>query len=411
MDRKFPKVFWTSLFAIAFFIFSNNALATYIQAAINNAIVGDAQAVYYNPAAMTLINHKQLVIRDRQIWVNTHFDGTTIQNMTGFTQRGTANSNTTFNLPDNYFVAPVNKFLWVGVGQVFTNFGLVNYAGTSVLRYFQKKSFASSLDFTPAIAIKFDKYISVGAGLDIVRGRINLTTTVGSPLLGLPDVKSSNNGSDWGKGGHAGILITPRRGTLLGFTYHSEVHLTSHGQSEFLSNPPLFNNLIIRGIDLPSSWVFSILQFFTPHFGVIGTVERIYWDSVTRLALEGVIIRTGPFIRILPTQFNVFNLRNTWRFHIGTQYMPPGTKWIFEVSLGYEQSPVDSKFQLDNAGAIMTAMSVGYKFSKALRLLVGIAHNFDLERQINIRQGANTVLGSYTSSRTGVGARLIWNID
>lgn len=411
MDKKFAKIIWKSLFVVALYIFSNNAMATYIQAAIGNAIVGDAQAVYYNPAAMTLLKHKQLVLRDRQIWVNAHFDGTTIQNNTGFTQVGTSNSNITFNMPDNYFVAPVNKYLWVGVGELYTNYGLVNYAGSSVLRYFQQKSLATTLDFTPAIGIRFNKYLSIGGGLDIVRLKINLTTVVGSVPLGLPDTKSKNTGTDWAEGGHAGILVTPRRGTLIGFTYHSEVRTRTYGQSEFQSIPPLFNNLSIRGIDIPSSWVFSILQFFTPHLGIIGTVERIYWDSVKRLDLDGVIIRTGPLVRILPTQFLLFNLRNTWRFHVGAQYMPPGSKWIFEITLGYEQTPVDPKFQLDNSGAIMTGMSVGYKFSKKVRLLVGISHNFDLQQQINIRQGADTVIGRYNTSRTGVGARLIWNMD
>lgn len=411
MDRNFPKIIWKYLLIIALFVFSHNAMATYIQAAIGNAIVGDAQAVYYNPAAMTLLKHKQLVVRDRQIWVNSHFDGTTIQNNTGFRQVGTSNSNITFNMPDNYFVAPVNKYLWVGVGELYTNYGLVNYAGSSVLRYFQQKSLATTLDFTPAIGIRFNKYLSIGAGLDIVRLKINLTTIVGSTPLGLPDVKSANKGTDWGKGGHVGILVTPRRGTLLGFTYHSEVRTSTNGQSEFFSTPPLVNDLTIKGIDIPSSWVFSILQFFTPQLGIIGTVERIYWDSVTTLDLNGVIVKVGPFTRILPTQFLVFNLRNTWRFHVGAQYMPAGSKWIFEITLGYEQSPVDPKFQLDNSGAIMTGMSVGYKFSKAVRLLVGISHNFDLQQQINIRQGANSVFGRFNTSRTGVGARLIWNID
>ena len=96
--------------------------ASFIESAIGTAVVNDATASYFNPAALTLVNNPQFVMLGSVANLQSQFSGEATQKITDYRQSGTSNSHSTFYLPSVYLATPVTPKVTWGLAVVANDF-------------------------------------------------------------------------------------------------------------------------------------------------------------------------------------------------------------------------------------------------------------------------------------------------
>lgn len=406
---NFKNVFTKTLTISALLFSASHATAAYIDASLGDAVVGNASAVYYNPAALTILGSKELVVYDSLSLVYFKFSGTARQRLTGYSQTGTATTYTDYMLPSAYLALPLNKRVTLGFGETYTYYGIAEYPNDSILRYFGTISYFNALDLMPSVGIRVTNWFSIGAGLDVELANLALYAMSGFPTLNIPDREGSSLGTGVGIGGHMGILLMPRLGTLIGLTYHSPVAVTIRGQSTFASDPSVISNQFQTTVTAPPSAVFSIDQFFTRKLGLIGTVQFTGWDTIGRINLQNVAFNS--FITgdtILPSVVNNFLLHNTWRFALGAHYAPTD-RWTLRASFNYDQSPENSTVQVAAGNYFIFGGGFGYRFTKKLNWDLNYGYILYQKQHVDINGASNIIVGDTRGNRNGVSTRLTWD--
>jgi len=113
-----------------------------------------------------------------------------------------------------YMVLPIQPGrLSFGLG-ISTPYGLGSeFSKTSILRYFVPyESSLITMNITPAIAWKINDQWSIGAGLEIMRGRLELNQLFFRGV-GVPDGELKFGADGWGVGGYMGVTwnLTPHQ--------------------------------------------------------------------------------------------------------------------------------------------------------------------------------------------------------
>ena len=127
----------------------------------------DASTIFYNPAGMSRLYGKQLVVAAHAILPSAKFTGT---GLAGTDMGGDAGGLAL--VPNGYFVMEVNPQLRVGLG-VGAPFGLqTEYTSTWVGRAHAIKSKLETINLNPSVAYRVNDGFSLGAGLtyQLVRG-------------------------------------------------------------------------------------------------------------------------------------------------------------------------------------------------------------------------------------------------
>src|SRR5438045_4040596 len=75
------------------------AHASFIETTMGTAVVNDATAIYYNPAALVLIKNPQIIPQGTFAYFHTRFSGQSTSLSTGITETGSSSSNTRYYSP------------------------------------------------------------------------------------------------------------------------------------------------------------------------------------------------------------------------------------------------------------------------------------------------------------------------
>lgn len=389
---------------------ATNAMAAFIESAIGPAVIGDASAVYYNPAALSLLKGPQFLLAGAYVPVRFSFNGSTFQNATHITETGSATSKTIYKLPAGFFSLPLGKKLIMGLGVLYPDFGKQNFSTQSIVRHFGTYSSVSSLDLIPSLTYKMNDKFSIGAGLDFEEIRVTLNSMVGAPAVGVPDYTLTNHSKKRGVGAHAGILVQPKRGTIIGLTYHSKVRFNPVGRSTFQAPTPFTVNDFHFNLSMPASTVLSVDQYLNPDFGIIGTVQYMQWSVIKVLNLQNVAIVRRGVPSVLPLSQIFYNQHDTWRFQLGTHYAA-SPKFTMRAAAAYDQDPNNPAFQLAPATNIILSTNGTYKFNDTFGFELGYAHVFYTNQTINIHAAANTILGRTSGGRNAYVAKLIFSFS
>lgn len=391
------------IFTAALLLFPIMAYASFVESTIGTAVVNDATATFYNPAALTLLTNPQIISLNTYAHSSDTFTGQTRQGNLP-PQSGDANIQTNYFLPSFYLGIPAfNKKLTAGLAVILDSFNK-DSEDTSILRYAQSDSSIKSIDVVPGIGVKLNQYFSLGAGMNFSRVDMLSNPIFGFPRLNIPDSESTNDSRGDGVGGNVGFLLKPSNSTLMGFDYRTAVTYSMNGTSTLESNPPIFSDNYQFKIWTPASAVFTISQAATRALGFIGTVRYIQWDIFKDVHINGIATPLGI---INATQ--TYNLHNSWLFTLGSQYkITP--KLIFRVASSYVQSPADGNYQISNGDGIILGASMGYKITKHFTIDGSYAHDFMQNQPINITTGRNTIIGVNEGIRDVVSLKLTVNI-
>ncbi|RUR17935.1 aromatic hydrocarbon degradation protein [Legionella sp. km535] len=389
---------------IGLLLLSSLLHASFIEQTLGAAVVRDATAVYFNPAALTVIPHQQLILLGTMARAQFQFAGSAQQVPFGVSESGAVTTKSHFILPSMYLSVPINDKFSGGFALVVNDFNrdLDNH---SVLRYVQSRNQTDAVDLVPAIGIKINQFLSVGGNLNISRAHLYQEPISGVPRLNIPDSRSINNTKARGLGGDLGILIQLSKWTSLGFNYRSAITYNFKGTSTITSPEYVSSDDFHFKFWTPARSVFSLSHFLNEKLGFVGTIQYLQWDVFKQAYVYNFVAQSGRQAFIVPRGRIDYNFHNSWLLTLGSIYNL-SSKWKVRVAGTYNQSPSNGAFQIGTGDSLTVGFSMGYQMLEHLTVDFSYGHAFYQRELINIRAAQNTITGVNNGIHDAVSLKL-----
>jgi long-chain fatty acid transport protein len=395
------------------FIFSWLALlalptqASFIESTVGTAVVNDATASYFNPAALVLMKNRQIIPQWTVANFRTRFTGQSTLLPVGITESGSSSSSTSYHSPAFYFGLPATNRIILGLA-VVSNSANRSAEENAILRYAQSSNNIQDLDVVPAVAIKINDFFSIGGGVNFSYANFNLHPITRFPASNISDSQSNNQSDGTGLGGNIGCLLKLGPATVMGFNYRSLTTYRLSGKSVYEGNPQVVSNNYHFTMRTPARSVFSMNHFFTKKFGLITTIQRIQWSAITNIHINDIASVSGT-TPVIVDGVSPFYLSDSWVFTLGSHYrITP--KWILRVAGTYNQSPSNPHYQVSNGDSVVLGASTGYEINKTITIDGSYAHVFLKDQSIDIAGSRYLIQGVNSGSRDSVSAKLTFNV-
>jgi long-chain fatty acid transport protein len=347
----------TNAMASAFQLFEQDGASVGNYHAGRSAEASDASTAFYNPAGITRIHNQQLVVGDVGILSDIKFRGTTNLSLVlpgnssfripgrvapfGGTMNAVSQGGGFSQVPNFYYVAPINE--WLGVGlSVTVPFGLrTDYGRDTALRYSATKSEIQVVDFSPSIGFNVTKQLSFGVGFDVQRmsAEFDQMANIGAGT----DSYATNKGWSTGYGYHVGALFQFTPKSRVGIAYNSQVIHHIRGTSRFVgpiansangapfgTSSTIYSGAANAHVTLPGYATISGFHQLCDKWAVMGSLMYTQWSVIQNLTLQDLAaanaVQNPPFFLpkpvpstttsvVLPTHY-----RNTWNVSVGANY-------------------------------------------------------------------------------------------
>lgn len=344
----------------------------------------DASTIFYNPAGMSRLSGKQIVLAASEIRPSAKFTGTgALPGDAG----GDAGSWAL--VPNGYFAMEVDPKLRVGLG-INSPFGLqTEYTPTWVGRTNAIKSKLETINLNPSVAYQVNDSLSLGAGINYQRIRGQLTSYVGAPGT------SSMTGSDSAWGYNLGALYNVSPQTRIGAAYRSAISYNLNGSVTYSNMSGLITPITLA-IKVPDSFSLSGFHRLDDKWDLMADATWTGWSAFQQLKV--MVVATG-----LPLQTVQESWRDTWRISAGSNYHY-NDRWTARMGVAFDQTPVSDAFRTARIpDGDRTWLSVGgqYKPGKESAIDFGYAHLFVKNASINatnIVPNPGPLVGSYSNS-------------
>ncbi|MEO8331829.1 MAG: outer membrane protein transport protein [Gallionella sp.] len=402
----------------------------------------DASTIFYNPAGMSRLNGKQVVVAGNMIKPTAKFSNT---GSTAAALQTTNNGNggdagSWALVPNAYFAMELSPQTRVGLG-INAPFGLqTEYDADWIGRFQAMKSKLQTINLNPAVSYDVNETVSFGAGLNYQRITGDLTSAVnyaaaafgavGGGATGVAVANAviaagegegvstiSGNDSAWGY--NLGLLFKLSPQTRVGLAYRSTVKYTLSGTVGFSANRPSAATMtpVVGGatatavaagiaaatadggvtlpITMPDSFSVSGLHQLDDSWDVMADATWTGWSVLEQLKID-----RSSGTNLLTVQEH---WKNTWRVAAGTSYRY-NEQWKARAGLAFDQAPVSDTYRTaripDNDRTWIT-MGGQYKPSKESALDFGYAHLFVKDSTIADMQaagGKGNLIGTYKNS-------------
>lgn len=301
----------------------------------------DAATAFANPAGMTRLMDSQLMVGLQPIYSRIKFDtdqatygGNDGGNAGGLTPTGSLSY---VHSASNKLKLGVTAGSYFGLGVKFDN----DWAGRY---YVQKEEFITSI-LNGAVGYKVNDWLSVGGGLSLVHGSLEVQTNVNNLLDGGGDGRLKFDDTDTDAGWNAGVLVEPRNGTRVGLTYISKVDLKYKDRPSLHGAGPLLNAALelsgLKGAEdtfdftLPNQLMLSGYQELNPDLALMADLG---WQNWSEFGEIGVSIDSTT-----STSTSVdANFQDTWHIALGARYRL-NPLWSVSAGFAYDSSPVRNK--------------------------------------------------------------------
>lgn len=342
--------------------------------AANYASVNDASAIAFNPAALVRLEEPNFV------------GGFSIVAPSATVEVGATSTDAKeryFTVPHAFYAQPVTDNVWLGIGE-YTRFGLgteyePNWVGAAELY----KADLQTYTIQPTVAFKFTDEFSVGLGLELLRGRIDIGRTVAGQ-----DWKMYADG--WAVGGNVSALYQINEEWAVAAVYHTPMSLTGKGRSS--TNLPGFSGTMAIAADLPASVTMAVSYEPTPDWTFEADVIWTRWENYDKL--------TYRFDNALGTVDQLRHYQNTWRFQLGAEWQ--ALDWL-ALRGGYvwDQSPIRNGYEdymLPGNDRMMFSGGLGFNWDQ---FTCDVSYNYVVakDRKNFVHNGLNT---SFVDNRTHI---------
>lgn len=413
----------------------------------------NASAIFFNPANLTLVKGKQLVLA-----------GSMIQIKNGFTDAGSTRPflppSTVLPVPlggdggDPGGWAPVPNFYlsyqasdrtWLGVG-VNAPFGLkTEWESDWIGRFHGIKSDVKTININPTIALKLSDTLSVGGGASYQKLDATLTGSVpyggvaaaiGAAVGGTAGMGAilgqigglaglaregvaTIDGDSWAWGWNAGATIHFGKDSHLAVSYRSKIKHDVEGTVAF-DNAPAFNTSLPGGVGQIGAAINSrfaagdvtttmeLPDTLSVAFSAAGEkaelladYTRTGWSSVQDLTIRRTDA-TATVVSSVP-----LNFEDTWRMGVGLNYKL-SEKTKLRLGYAFDKAPVQDVYRtprLPDADRNWAAAGLEFKLGKSGTVDLGYSHIFIKEATSNLPNQdtptsapAGILLGTYKGS-------------
>ncbi len=381
----------------------------------------DATTIFFNPAGMSRLSGKQVVVGATAILPSAKFSGTVTglaPLQTGGTVTG-GDAGSWALVPNAYFAMEVSPQMRVGLG-IGAPFGLqTEYDATWVGRYQGIKSRLETINLNPSISYRVNDTVSLGAGVNYqrIRGELSSMTNysaaafaagalalVGTNKEGLTTLTGSD--SAWGYNFGALINISPK--TRVGVAYRSRIKYNLGGTVTFANRPAalaaaLPDQAVTLAISTPDTFSISAFHQLDDKWEIMGDATWTGWSVFQQL---NVLKTNGtPLSAATPE-----NWKDTWRISAGATYHY-SSQWLARVGVGFDQSPVPDAYRtvrIPDENRYQIALGGQYKPTRDSAIDFGYSHLFINNASLNQSAAVNTDLAGkgYLSGSYKVSADL-----
>ncbi len=359
-----------------------------------SAVAGDASTAYLNPAGMTRLGGRHILLGGQLLRLSMEFQSTP-----GSSGGNAGRANV---VPAAYFVASLTDRLRFGLSFNQPFGAALHYQDDWAGRYFIREVQLIAMDLRPSLAFRVNRRLSVGAGPSIQR--LSLSKTLAVP--NLFDAGYIGDGSlhvavrDWGIGAHAGLLFEAGPGTRVGVTYRSATRFQLRGRSSMNGIGPVMAGLLagslsgVTPLQLPQSANVSLFHALTYRLALLadgGWTNWRHFGQQTSKLPDGSAIATDA------------NWRDTWRAGAGVRYrLRP--KLGLQAGASFDSSPVSDwnrTPEVPVSRQIRLAAGVRYTLTPSLTLGASYTHlDLGSARIVNLQDPmAGSLSGRYSSAR------------
>ncbi len=403
-----------------------------------SAVAADASTIWFNPAGMTELPDRELVVAGHVLVSSPEFEnrGTTL----GFALGGadidgpdTAEAGTTTFVPNLYYSAPLGSRWHYGLGIAAPFGSSTEYDDDWVGRYTTIESGVSVIDINPSVAYRVNDAVRLGGGVSLQFLSANFSSAVdsGAACLGRPEIDNADCASagllpgvqaNDGEGEVTGdsiaftvnlaALFLPRDGTRIGVAFRSGSSHEVDGEGDFTTNETLAGLLDEAGsaflqdsdataeIDLPPSVSVSGLQRVGDAVTLLGDITWQGWSSFEELRVE----YDNPE---QPATVSIQDWEDVLRFSVGVNWQQ-SPKLLLRAGLAFDEEaipgPERRTARIPGNDRTWLSLGGGYRFGDNLSVDVGYTHLFLEETAIDNANaeaaavGGSIVRGLYESS-------------
>ncbi|WP_133406341.1 OmpP1/FadL family transporter [Parashewanella tropica] len=293
-------------------------------------------------------------------------------------------------IPNLFYIHPYSDKIAFGAG-LFTNFG-TGTDNTSILKDNPNQVLpvdllgnteVTTINLNGSISYKINEHVSLGLGLDVIRGGGKLSrkgqlpfgpngTLVDGTLVNV-------DATGWGVGGIFGILFQANENNRWGISYRVSPEFKAKGDLDLFSSEAKatasYDELI-----LPLPNIFQVAGFhqLNDKFAVHYTAKLTQWGRFDQITLEGGKLGNNP---VPDRPLKVYDWKDSWLFSVGGTYTI-NDKWKVRAGYMFDQSVIDEK------------TSISLPDSDRNWYTVGVSYNLDSDSTIDF--GYANVRGKYT---------------
>jgi len=408
---------WSTAGAAGFALLEQNASGLGNAYAGQAASAQDASTIFFNPAGMTSLPDRQVVLSGVGIRPSATFSNsasTPPLGRAGLSGTGGDAGSWAF-LPGLYAAFAITNDLRVGIG-VNSPFGLKTDYETPWLGQYQAlHSKLETVNVNPSIAYRLNNVVSLGAGVNWQRAKAELSQAVyfGAAGDGVANIEGDSDAWGW----NVGAMFQLSDDMRVGMAYRSNVKQDLDGTVTFSRPPGIPSALapdgdISASVNLPETASVSVFQKFGDKWDLMGDITWTHWSRFKDLTITR---STGALLSTQPENWD-----DSWRFSLGLNYHA-NEKLTLRFGTAYDQTPVpdaNRTARIPDNDRIWASIGLQYAFTPALLIDVGYSHLFVKNGSINQPNSGITALpaaargslvGDYDSSVDIVGLQLTWS--
>ena len=364
---------------------------------LGNAFAGqaasaqDASTIFFNPAGLTLLPDRQVVMAGHLIKPQAEFSGSsTIGGNDGGDAGGLA------FVPNAYLAYRLTPDLTAGMG-MNAPFGLKTEYDSGWLGRTQGiKSELKTININPSLGWKATPTFSLGAGLSIQYAEATLSNATNATFP--PNSIGVVKGDDVSWGFNLGALWQVTPGTRVGLAYRSEVDHTLKGDLKINGSTAV--DPVYADVVLPDSASLSVVHKLNSRWELLADVTWTGWSDFKELR---IVNAAGS-----PVALTIENWKDSYRYSAGANYRM-NEKLSLRGGVAYDETPVSDAFRtvrIPDQSRTWLAFGVQYQLSNKTALDMGYAHLFVKDAQINKTESGVTVSGKYDASVDILSAQL-----
>ncbi len=361
----------------------------------------DASSLFFNPGAMGFMDHNSILIGTNPIFAsNTYWNSETSNSSY------TAETDNPTGTPFHFYAVwgPKDGKFKFGIGAM-TPFGSgVNWGNTWDGRDMLNELTLKAIQIQPTVAFRISDKLSIGAGLDITLGSVNLMRTL------LLDARQDGNNYSEGSvslegsaslayGYNIGILYAASEKIDLGLSYRSKVDMKiEDGDAEFVvpsSIAGLFpdGNTFNASLPLPSVISAGLTYHISENFEIGTQFDWVGWSAYKSLDFDFKTNTPG-----LEDSSSPRNYEDSWVIHLGGEYVLENNLQL-RAGLYYDKTPVQDGYMTpetpDNDRLGLTA-GIGFAIGEHFQLDLSFLYIHSAQREQTIEQAI--AAGTYTLS-------------